>query len=202
MSYSRPSVYPDWALAGTRTNPGDPAINTGYAPNFRPPAEWHNWQFGYAGDWIRWLDQQQQLNAAQFAYDATVGTGGTYADINALIAAITGGANIHKVLVTTVQTLTATQVITSAITDLWFDFQPAAFYSKGLTTTPGISIQGQRITINGGRFTSFNGISDVAIQLESGSKNCRIINANFANNTTDINDLGINNVIANIINEV
>jgi len=202
MPYSRPSVYPDWALTGTRTNPGTPAINTGYTPDFIPPAEWHNWQFGYLGDWVRWLDQQQQINASQFEYDAIVGTNGTYATINAMIAAITGGAQIHKVLVTTPQTLTSTQIITSGIVDLWLTFRPDAVYTKGLTTTPGLSIQGQRITIEGGRWTSFNGGSDVAIQLEAASKNCRIINTNFAGNTTDINDLGTNNVIANIIQEV
>lgn len=200
---TRPSTYPDWALTGTRSNPGGSAINTGYTPDFIPPASWHNWQFGFLGDWVRWLDYVTQLNLAQFEFDAVVGTNGSYPDINSLMTAIIGGATgLNKILVTTAQTLAATQVIPSTITDMEFVFKPSTVYSKGLTTTPGLSIAGQRITIRGGRWTSFNGGSDVAIQFEAASKNCRAVDINFAGNTTAINDLGANNNLANNIEEV
>lgn len=192
--------YPDWATdTSQRVEPTSPQKVSGFAPNFRPPAQWHNYLFGILSDWIRWLDLITQLNNSQNEFDAVVGTNGTHATINILMAD-PNISNITKVLVTTPQTLTATQVINKS--DIEFVFKPSAVYSKGLTTTPGISIQAQRVKIMGGRFTSFNGVSDVAIQIETTRKNNWITNGSFVNNTTDINDLGSNNVLANNIVEL
>lgn len=202
MPFSRPTQYPDWCLTGTRTNPGGPATNVGWQPDQAPPPEWHNYLFGYLGDWIRWLDQEQQLNGAQFNYDATVGSGGTYSDLNALSAAIVGGATIHSALVISNITFSSTQVIASGVSDLKIEFKKGTVMAKGLSTTPGISVAGQRIDIVGGRFSSFSGGSDVALQFESTSKNCRAINNNFAACTTAINDLGANNQLTGTIEEV
>ncbi len=202
MPFTRPSVYPDWATSGTRTNPGSPAIAQGYVPDFVPPAEWHNWQFGYAGDWIRWLDQQVQQNYANVEFDAIVGTGGTYPDINSMIAAIQAGTVITKVLVSTLQTLAVTQVIPAGIADLELVFKPQAFYSKGISSTPGLQIDGQRITVRGGRWLSFSGVSDVAILLSATSRNCRIKDINFNSCTTAISDLGTGNELSGNIEEV
>jgi hypothetical protein len=200
--YTRPTTYPDFCLAGTRTSPSGSEINTGYQPDQIPPCEEHNWLVGTTGDWVRWLDQQQQANAASLEFDAVVGTNGNYPDINTLCAAITGGAVINKVLVTTLQTLAATQIIPSTITDLELVFKPSAFYSKGGSVTPGLQIAGQRITIRGGRWMNFSGGSDVAIQLTSASKNCRISDINFYLCTTAVQDLGNNNTIEGICEEV
>jgi hypothetical protein len=202
MAYTRPTNYPDFALTGTRTSPSGSEINTGYQPDQIPPAEEHNWLFGTTGDWIRWLDQVTQANTAQLAYDATVGNAGTYPDINSLVAAITGGAVINRVLVTSIQTLAATQVITAGIADLEIMFKPGSFYSKGGAVTPGLVIHGQRITIRGGRWMNFSGVSDKAIQLASDSKNCRICDINFFQCTTAIEDLGTNNTIYGNTEEV
>jgi hypothetical protein len=202
MPYSRPSNYPDFCTTGTRDAPTSGEILSGYLPNQIPPCEEHNYLFGTTGDWVRWLDQQEQLNSSQLAFDATVGTGGTYPDINSLVAAITGGAQINRVLVTTLQTLAATQLITSGITDLELVFKPQAFYSKGGAVTPGLSIAGQRITIRGGRWMNFSGGSDVAIAVQSTARNCRIADVNFFTCTKAINDAGVNTVIEGTIEEV
>jgi hypothetical protein len=57
MSYTRPTYYPDFCLTGTRTPPPNGEVQTGYQPDQIPPCEEHNYLFGTAGDWIRWLDQ-------------------------------------------------------------------------------------------------------------------------------------------------
>ena len=202
MPFSRPSQYPDWALTGTRTYPGAPDTNSGWQPNERPPSDWMNFLQGLTGDWIRWLDQEQQLNGAQLAYDATVGSGGTYADINALVAAITGGAVIHSALVISNITVSTTQVIPNTISDLTIWFKKGTVIAKGAATTPGISVAGNRIDLMGPRMSTFNGGSDVAIQLESTSKNCRVHNGNFVSCTTAVNDLGANNSLQGNIEEI
>lgn len=203
MSVTRPTTYPDWCTTGTRTSPSGSEIMTGYKPDQIPPCEEHNWLWGFLGDWIRWLDQQEQLDGAQNEYDATVGTGGTYADINALIAAITGGAVHHKVLVTTPQTLASAQVITSAITDLWLVFLPQAVYTPTSGVATGMIVHGQRITVEGGRWAGFSGGGDQAIRFESDSKNCRATGINFASDcTTGLNDIGTNNISYGIMDEV
>lgn len=199
---TRPSQYPDFCLTGSRTAPSVPLTNTGYVADQIPLPTDHNYLFGVTGDWIRWLDQQEQLSALQFQYDATVGNGGTYADINALVAAITGGAPIREALVISNLTFSTTQVITSGIADLRLTFKKGTVMAKGASTTPGISVQGQRIDIVGARMSSFSGGSDVALQFESASKNCRALNNNFLACNTGVNDLGSNNEESGTIEEV
>lgn len=202
MPYPRPSVYPDFCLTGTRTAPGGGETNSGYSPNQRPPSEEHNFLFGTTGDWVRYFDQQVQAFVIQQGFDATVGSGGTYADLNALSAAIVGGAVIHSVLVISNITVSSTQVIASTVSDLAIYFKKGTVIAKGASTTPGISIAGQRIDLFGARMSSFSGVSDVAIQLETTAKNCRIQECNFVSCTTTVNDLGNNNNLANNIEEV
>lgn len=202
MPFSRPTFYPDFCTTGTRTQPSGGETLSGYLPNEIPPCEEHNYLFGTTGDWIRWLDQQEQLSFSNQEFDAVIGTSGNYPDINTMIAAITGGAIINKVLVATLQTLAATQVITSGILDLELVFKPNAFYSKGGAVTPGLSILGQRITVRGGRWMNFNGGSDVAISLGGSARNCRIADVNFFNCTTAVADGGVNTTLLGNIEEV
>lgn len=202
MPVTRPSAIPFWAVTGTRLNPGTPATNVGWQPDEVPPCEWMNYLQGLCGDWIAWLDQEQQMNASQLEFDATIGTNGTYPDINSLMTAMAGGFVANKVLVTTLQTLATSQIIPNTIADLEFVFKPNAFYSKGLGVTPGLICHGQRITFRGGRWMNFNNAGDKAIQLAADSKNCRIADINFFNCDTAVDDLGQNNVIEGIIEEV
>lgn len=201
---SRPTERPAWTQGnpGVQDEPTSPEKFGGFAPNQRPSPQWVNWILGNISDWIDWLDQVTQLAIVQFKYDATVGSGGTYADINALVAAITGGANIHSVLVISNITFSVTQVITSGITDLLIEFKKGTVMAKGGSTTPGISVAGQRIDLLGARMSTFNGGSDVAIQLESTCKNSRVLNCNFLSCTTAVNDLGANNEELGSIEEV
>lgn len=198
---AKPSSTPAWTQGNPsqQIEPTDSEKFAGYVPNQRPAPKKLNWVLGNISDWIDWLNYITGINFSQNEFDAVVGTNGSHATINALMADA-NIANIYKVLVTTPQTLTSTQVINKS--DIEFVFKPSAVYAKGLTTTPGISITAQRVKILGGRFTSFNGGADVAIQLESGSKNNMIIQGEFADNTTAVNDLGSNNVLSNNISEV
>lgn len=198
----RPSQYPDFCLLGIRTAPSVPLTNTGYVPDQPPLPTDHNYLFGLTGDWVRWLDQQEQLSSQQVFFDATVGSGGTYADINALVTAITGGAPIKNVLVISNITVSSTQVIPNTISDLRIWFKKGVTIAKGAATTPGIAISGNRIELRCGRFSSFSGGSDVAVQLEALSKNCRVVDNDFVTCTTAVADAGSNNQITGTIEEV
>lgn len=63
-SPTRPGVVPIWTVGNTpaRTQPTNGEQFAGFSPNFRPPAEWHNWLFGEMSDWIAWLDFATQGN--------------------------------------------------------------------------------------------------------------------------------------------
>ena len=52
-----PSVLPVWTQGNNsvRTQPTNGEQFTGFTPNFRPPAGWHNWLFGIMSDWIEYL---------------------------------------------------------------------------------------------------------------------------------------------------
>jgi hypothetical protein len=131
-------------------------------------------------------------------WDAIVGTGGTHADINAVIAD-SNIANIKRVLIISSSTLTTTQTISQA--DMEFVFKAGVVYSKN-SATKGISVNADRVTITGGRFSGFNGGSDTAIQIESGKKNNLIHCARFNTNTADITDNGTGSMLYGNIQEV
>lgn len=65
---TRPGVLPIWTVgnSGVRQQPTNGEQFTGFFPNFRPPAGWHNWLFGVTSDWLAWLDYStQSLGAYQ-----------------------------------------------------------------------------------------------------------------------------------------
>lgn len=194
----RPSTTPYWG--GTQVEPTTPQKTTGFVPNFRPPAEWHNFLFGDIYSWIAWFDYKIQAGiAALQGYDWVVGVGGTHATINALIADSNVVAG-NSILVTSPQTLTVMQDITKS--DLYFDFKPSAVYSKGLTLVTGIKVNADRVTIRGGRFTDWATGGDKAIQIAAGKKNNLIYGSRFANCDTGIDDLGTNSALGLNIDEV
>jgi hypothetical protein len=203
MSFTRPTSYPNWTVGnpGVQDQPTSGEKFGGFVPNQRPAPTWMNWLLGNISDWINWLDQETQLNNSQQEYDAVVGTNGTHADINSLMAD-PNIAQIYRVLVTTPQTLLTTQTINKS--DIDFIFKPSAVYSKALTgSTKGLSITASRVRIYGGRWTSYNGGGDIAIEIGSGVKNCIIDGVMFSSDcTTTINDLGTNNVLGNNLQEV
>jgi hypothetical protein len=199
---TRPTDRPSWTQGnpGVQDQPTAPEKFGGWSPNQRPPAQWMNWILGNMSDWIDWFDFKIQAGiAALQGFDWVVGTGGTHADINALIADVNvvPGA---RILMTSPQTLINTQVISK--TDLEFVFKPSAVYSKGLTLVTGIQITVDRVTISGGRFTDWVTSGDKAIQVAVGSKNCLIMGARFANCDTAVDDLGTNTSLVGIIEEV
>lgn len=197
-TYTRPTDYPQW----TTGNPGvqvEPTLSqkfAGWFVNQRPPNTWMNWLFGNISDWINWLDQQVQANNNNVTYDAVVGTNGTFPDINTLMASA-NIANIKNVLISTPQTLTATQVINQP--DMVFTFKPQAWYSPAFLVADAIHITAPRVRIFGGRFYSFTGN---VITLEVGADNCLISQVYFHNNTGTISDLASNTTLADNVEEV
>lgn len=203
---AKPSSKLDWTVGnpnfGTITiEPTAPKKETGWGINERPPRETMNWLFYNVHEWIEYFETTtDSLLGIDAAYDAVVGVNGTHATINDLMA--DGDiANIKRVLVTTPQTLTTTQVIDQD--DMEFIFKPQAVHSQGSGLNVGIQITSDRVTIDGGRFTDFTGGgTDTPIQLTAAASNCIIRNARFNNNEVDVDDQGTNNGLFNNITEV
>lgn len=198
----KPASKPDWTLTNPteRTEPTPSKKESGWAINERPAREFMNWLFYNITDWIIYLEEVTDgLLGLDAAFDAIVGTDGTHATINDLMADA-GIANLKRILVTTTQTLTTTQIIDQD--DMEFVFKPQAVYSQGAALAVGIQITGDRVTIDGGRFTDFNGGSDIAIQLTAAAENCSIRNARFFDCDTEVDDQGSNNGLFNNITEV
>ena len=197
-SYTRPSNYPNWTVGnpGVQVQPTSGQQFAGYVANQRPSPGILNWELGNISDWINWLDQQTQINDDIVTYDAVVGTNGTFPDINTLMASA-NIANIKNVLVSTLQTVTTTQVINQP--DMQFTFKPQAFYTVGLSLANCISITASRVRIIGGRFIGFTG---AAITVQAGANNCLLSQIYFNGNAVSISDLGTNTTLSNNVEEV
>lgn len=66
MGPVRPSAYPDWATnppSGAILPPPTPEVESGWAEDEAPAAEWMNYLQNLYGQWIRWFDNE--INFAQ-----------------------------------------------------------------------------------------------------------------------------------------
>lgn len=200
----KPSQDAKWATSGSAliTDPGIGKRDQGWIVEI-PPVEYFNWWMNNVGNWIEYLDQQvDAVVAIQGLYDAIVGTGGTHATINDVIADM--GVNLPatdvRVFVKDPQTVTATQVIDKEGVEL--EFHPKANIAKGLTVVIGLQIDAQRVKIKGGRFLNFDEAGGIAIDMTSNAKNCIVKDNTFNNNTDEIADAGSNNIKVNNIEEI
>lgn len=201
---AKPAQDAKWATSGSAliTDPGVGKRDTGWVVEI-PPVEFFNWWMNNVGNWIEYLDIQVDAVAAlQSIYDAIVGTGGTHATINEVIADMGVGLPSQdvRVFVQDPQTVIATQIIDKEGVELYF--HPKAFMAKGVATVLGLQIDAKRVKIDGGRFMNFDEVGGVAIDLTANAKNCFIKNNTFVNNTGDLVDLGSNNVKVNNIEEI
>lgn len=199
---AKPASKPDWTSANpsVRTEPTGGKKNTGWDINERPAREFMNWLFFNIDEWIDYFEGvTDSLLGLDATFDAVVGVNGTHATINDLMA--DGDIALFKrILVTTPQTLTATQVIDQD--DMEFVFKPQAVHSKGVGSNVGIQITSERVTLRGGRFTDWITGGNIAIQLTNTTKNCMVLEGRFNNNDTDIDDQGSGNILANNLVEV
>lgn len=77
-SPTRPVVVPIWTQGNNavRQQPTNGEQFTGFTPDFRPPAGWHNWLFGIFSDWVEWLDfttQNGNLAASNVGHNVLTG---------------------------------------------------------------------------------------------------------------------------------
>ncbi len=200
---AKPASHIDWTDgdAAKQTEPTVGKKLLGWIADERPSFKFMNFLFFNTDEWIKYLEGVTDgLLALQSTYDVVVGVGGTHASLAAAIAA--GLGPDQRVLVIDPFTVTSTIVLSE---NGWFiEWKPNAIYAQGLTTTPGLRVTGERVTLVNGRFIDFDGGSDVAIELAAASKNCLVNKCRFNNVDTDIDDTlgGVNNTLSDNIIEV
>lgn len=198
---AKPASKLDWTVnnpdfATVTTEPTPQKKQDGWFPDEPPPREFMNWLFFNIGEWVDYFEvQTDALLALRGTYDAIISPSGTHADINAVMAdADTIAGIIKRVLVMTPQVAIVKQVIN--IDDMFFEFKPQATFSKGAAISTGIEISSKRVTMLYGRFSGFTDAGgDEAIQLTATSRNCLISGGRFFDNSNDIDDLGVGNVL-------
>jgi hypothetical protein len=71
MPVTKPTVLPDWASSTTglarTTAPPSQDVLDGWAPGYRPPAQYLNWNFRQTTNWLKWL---QDINNQAFTWSS------------------------------------------------------------------------------------------------------------------------------------
>lgn len=205
---AKPASKTNWTVGnpdfGTRTiEPTAQKKEDGWFPDERPPSEFWNWILFNIGEWINYFEGvTDNLAALQGTYDAVVGTGGTHADINEVMAD-PDIANIKKILVVSPFVAVATQVINQP--DIHLEFKPQATFTDGADLPTGIQLTAaaKRCKILYGRFSGFNNLAgDEAIEILAGADNCLIMGNSFFSNNNNISDLAAGTVLTGNIDEV
>ena len=130
----KPTSKSDW----TKGNPDFATVTIepttqkkidGWFPDEPPPREFINYLFNIHGQWIDWAEAEiDLLIPLQSTFDAVVGTGGTHADINEVMA--DGDiANIKRILVISPLVLLVKQTINQP--DIHLEFKPQATFTDG-----------------------------------------------------------------------
>lgn len=205
---AKPASKPEWTVDnpnfGTVTvEPTAQKKQDGWLPDERPPRQFMNWLFFIINEWIDYFEQVTDgLIALQSTFDAVVGTGGTHADINEVMA--DGNiANIKRILVISPLVVLVKQVIDQP--DIHIEFKPQATFTDGADLATGLELTAaaKRCNILYGRFSGFdNGGGDEAIKLLAGANNCHIMGNRFFNNSNNISDLADGTVMTGNIVEV
>ena len=175
----------------------------GWLQDERPPRETMNWLFQNVDEWTKYFKGEIDLFSGQSViYDAFVGAGGTHVDINELMAD-PDIATKKNILVISVISVDLTQVINQDGMNFYFK-AGAGITKNGATGADiGLQIDANRVRINEGRFIGFNDVGvDKGIEILATRKN-NIINGCFFNDCdTQIDDLGLNNILIANIEEV
>lgn len=181
-----PSSDPNWIIAnpGNGVEPTGSLKNAGYATNQRPTFQNFNWLFYNVTLWIRWFYLSiTTLNNAAIFYDASIGTGGTYADINAAMA--DSGLPVGStLLILNSLALTSTQQITKNNTSIVL--KPGVVLSNSGAGT-GIRVSATRCRIKGGKMSGFS-VSAITVDSGGSADFAMIGEMLFASNTADVTD--------------
>lgn len=201
MALAKPANFIDWTDgdAAKQVEPSAGKKLLGWVALERPPFEFMNHLFFRLDEWQHYFESvTDELVAGTPDFDAVVGSGpGTFADINAAVAAVSAGSSI---LVRTSQTIDAVQIINKA--NIRIEFHPSAVINRGTSVT-GIRIDAAGVFLHMGRFNNFVTGGDVALDITANGDNCHILNNRFAVGTdTEIADIGANNVKLGNITEV
>lgn len=204
---ARPPSKPNWLynnpdFATKATEPTAQKKTNGWSPNERPPAEMFNWLQWNISQWIDHFDESNTgAITVRNIYNAVLGgTNSTHTDLNAVMADTTLPAQDIRILIAGPLVFTSTQVIDKDGVEIFGT--PVGTISKGGSTAIGIQVNNLRVKIRDCRFLNWNETGGIAIQLNSSSKNCLIVDNSFHTVSTDIQDNGTNNVIVNNILEV
>ena len=204
---ARPSSKPDWTFGNPQVavkaiEPTAEKKTDGWAPTERPPAETFNWLFRNISLWINHFDTTNTgAITVRNIYNAVLGgTDSTHVDLNAVMADVSLPSQDLKILIAGPLVFSSTQVINKDGVEIYGT--PPGTISKGGSTVIGIQVNNARVKIRDCRFLNWNETGGKAIQLQAASKNCLILENSFHTVTTDIEDNGTNNIIANNILEV
>lgn len=202
---AKPTTTIDW----TEGNPDQATISvepsaakkeTGWLVDERPPREFMNWLFQNIDEWIKYFDETIDTFATQsIIFDATVGPGGSHADLNALMAD-PDIANLKNVLVVGALAVDDIQIIN--VDGINITFKPKASITKNGPTgaAKGLQIDSNRVRILNGRFIGFNDAGEKGIEVNG--NNCLIQGNFFNDNTISLEDNGNNNALYANIEEV
>ena len=166
--------------------PSNGKQTAGWQIDERPAREFMNALFQNAFDWISYLNSvYSQVAGVTGIYQGYVGVTNplaTYASINAAVAALPAGS---RILVLESAVLNTIQAISK--NDFEVNFVAGVTYSKG-TASSAIQVQASGVKIKGGRFTGFNGVSDIALLIDAGSAFTMYSEMRFNGNTTNVTD--------------
>lgn len=120
-------------------------------------------------------------------FHAVVGVGpySTHADLNAVMADA-NISNIKEILVAESLTINTVQTIDQNNKRIYF--APGVTLTKG-TAASGVVVSATGVDLDRGRFSGFNGGSDVAVGYENGADNGSVFGTRFNNCTNTIVDL-------------
>lgn len=199
---AKPASHLDWTdgVPAKAVEPSAAKKLTGWVALERPPFEFMNWLFFRQDEWNKYFETETDgLLALQSTFDVVIGVGGTHATLEDAIADGGLGDDL-SVLVKDPRTVTAPITLSKAGWKI--TFKARATYSQGLSTSPALILTANRIQLIGGRFTDFDGGSDIAIQVQNTAENCKIDGTYFANVDQDVDDQASNTTIVNTVTEV
>lgn len=194
---SKPVERPEWATDGGADvmTPSGAKQVLGWISE-KPPFQWFNWLHKWTYLWLIYFENVADRVDSQF--DAVVGSGSACTH-STLEAAITAGAK--NILVVNALTLTADVTINQ--NDTTIHFKPGATITKGGTATRGLILDARRIRVYDGRMLGFTAGPDIGVLLTANAKDCLVTGTMFQNATTlTISDLGSNNSLTNLIEEI
>ena len=155
----------------------------------RPAAQIMNWIFFNICEWIDYFEETTDaLIALQGVFDAVIGTGGTFANFNDMVASQAWADDEIKNIIV-VSTVAFDAPITIDKNDVMIQCKPGANLAGTSSANRAFVIQGDRVRIFQCRFQNFIQPGDAAIEFD-GANYPMVIQNYFLNNTKTIEDTG------------